>query len=176
MKKYRSAALALVACAAGLSVAACSTGSPAASSSAPSSAAAGSSAPSSAQGQSASAATFGPAIPGRMLSVKGPLGSFPVPAGAKVGENMAGGSSVIIVFGSVTPSDVSRFYATALPQAGYKVTTNSMVNKAGYKGALIEFSGHGFKGNIDALSQMSGPALAGLGTSNVTTILASASN
>jgi hypothetical protein len=165
MKKYRFAAVALAACAASLSVAACSTGSPAASSSAASSAA---------QSQSASAATLGPTIAGRMLSVKGPMGSFPVPAGAKVGENMGGGSSVIIVFGSITPSDVSRFYATALPQSGYKVTRNSMVNKDGYNGALIEFSGHGYSGNIDALSQMSGPALAGLGTTNVTTILASA--
>lgn len=172
MKKYRFAALALAVCAASLSAAACSAGSPAASSSAPSSAA-----PSSpVQSQSASAAMAGPTIQGRMLSLKGPLGSFPVPAGAKVGENMAGGSSVIIVFGSITPSDVSRFYATALPQSGYKVTRNSMVNKAGYKGALIEFSGHGFTGTIDALSQMSGPSLADLGTTNVTTILASAAN
>jgi hypothetical protein len=176
MKKYRSAALALAACAACLSVAACSTGSPAASSSTASSAG-----PSKAVsagpnvGVSSAPPTSGPVIPGRMLAVKGPLGSFPVPAGAKVGENMGGGSSVIIVFGSVTPPDVSRFYATALPKAGYTITTNTMVSKGGNTGALIEFSGHGFAGNIDALDQLTGPALAGLGDTDVTTILFSAS-
>jgi hypothetical protein len=168
MKKYRSAALVLAACAASLSVAACSAGSPAASSS-----------PARSATPSAGVSTWapptsGPAIAGRMLSVNGPLGSFPVPADAKVGENMAGGSSVIIVFGSVSPSDVSRFYATALPKAGYTITTNSMVSKGGNTGALIEFTGHGFAGNIDALDQLTGPALAGVGDTNVTTILFSA--
>lgn len=161
MKKYRSAALALAACAASLSVAACSTGSPASSSSAPSQ-------------QGPSVATSAPAIPGRMLTVKGSLGTFPVPAGAKVGENMDGASSIIIVFGAITPSDVSRFYATALPKAGFTVTTNTMLSKDGSTGAIIEFNGHGFKGDIEALDKLAGPDLAGVGNTNVTTIFCSA--
>jgi len=30
-----------------------------------------------------------------------------------------------IVFGSVTPSEAASFYATALPQAGYTIISNS---------------------------------------------------
>jgi hypothetical protein len=168
MKKYRSAALALAACAACLSVAACSTGSPAASSSS-------STAPTAGPNVVVTSAppTSGPAIPGRMLAVKGSLGSFPVPAAATIGENTAGGSSVVIVFGAITPSDVSRFYATALPKAGYTITTNTMLSKGGDAGAIIEFSGHGFKGNIDAVQEFP-ESLAVVGDTNVTTILFSA--
>jgi len=169
MKKYRSAALALAACTACLSVAACSTGSPAASSSTASSAStAGSSVV-----VSSAPPTSGPAIPGRMLAVKGPLGSFPIPAAATIGENMAGGKSIVIVFGAITPSDVSRFYATALPKAGYTVTTNTMLTKDGDAGAIIDFSGHGFKGNIDAVQKFP-ESVAVVGDTNVTTILFSA--
>jgi len=106
-----------------------------------------------------------------MLTVKGTIGSFPVPAAAKVGENMSGGQSVIVVFGLVAPADVARFYATALPQAGYTVTSNALVSKGGQNGALIVFSGHGYKGNIEAVNQVVGPNIGGLGGQNVTTIL-----
>ena len=170
MNKYRSAALALAAAAASLAVAACSAGTPTASSAASSSAA-----PSSAtagQGLSSSAPpSTGAPIPGRMLDVKGTLGTFPVPAAAKVGENISGGQSVIVLFGLIAPADVARFYATALPQAGYTVTTNSLVSKGGQNGAIIAFSGHGYKGNIEAVNQVVGPNIGGLGGQNVTTIL-----
>jgi hypothetical protein len=166
MNKHRSAALALAACAASLTVAACSAGTTAASSSTTSSAA-------SSQGGAASAAGSSPgaAIPGRALAVHGKLGSFPVPAGAKVGENMAAGQGLIIAFGLIAPPDVSRFYATALPQAGYSVTTNAMIHKGGASGAYILFTGHGYRGTIDSLAQFPGPTLAGLGATNVTTII-----
>jgi len=166
MNKFRLAALALAACAVSLLMAACSGGSPAASSSSTSSAAANA---------SASAAASGPAIAGRMITVNGPLGSFPVPAGAKVGENIGTKSSIVIVFGLISPSDVSRFYASELPKNGYTITTNTMLSKAGNTGALIEFSGHGFKATIDALDKFPGPSLAGIGDTNVTTVLFSAS-
>lgn len=173
MNKYRSAALALTACAASLSVAACSTGTPSASSASTSSPATSSATPS----QSASAAvtsavpTSGPPIASKMITVTGKLGSFPVPAGAKVVENTAGGQAVVVVFGLIAPADVARFYATALPQAGYSVTTNSMLQKGGDTGAYIVFSGHGFKGTVDSLAQFPGTSVAGLGDTNVTTII-----
>ena len=107
--------------------------------------------------------TTGPPIPGRMLTVKGKLGTFPVPAAAKVGENMSGGQSLLVVFGLVAPADVARFYATALPQAGYTVTSNSLVSQGGQNGAIIEFTGHGYKGNIESVAQFAGPNIAGLG-------------
>ena len=166
MNKYRSAALVLAACAVGVSAAACSSGASSTSSSAATSPAASSQAIS-----SSPPPTTGPAIASRTLTVKGSLGSFPVPASAKVAENMAGGQSVVLVFGSVVPADVSRFYATALPKAGYAVSTNSMLTKGGDHGAYIVFSGHGYKGTIDSLDQFPGMSMAGIGDKNVTTII-----
>jgi hypothetical protein len=168
MNKYRSAALALAACAASLSVAACSSGTPSASSAGPSSAT---------PSQSASAVvssavpTSGPPIAGRTISVNGKLTSFPIPAAAKVAENVAGGRALVLVFGAVAPADVARFYATALPQAGYSVTTNSMLSKGHDSGAYIVFSGHGYKGTVDSLTQFPGMSVAGIGDKNVTTII-----
>ena len=75
------------------------------------------------------------------------------------------------MFGSVVPADVSRFYATELPKAGYSVSTNSMLTKGGDHGAYIVFSGHGFKGTIDSLDQFPGMSMAGIGDKNVTTII-----
>jgi len=166
MNKHRCAALALAAGAASLTVAACSAGTTTAGSSATSSAA-------SSQGGAASAAGSSPgaAIPGRALAVEGKLGSFPVPAGAKVGENLAAGRGLIIAFGLIAPTDVSRFYAAALPQAGYSVTTNAMIRKGGDSGAYILFTGHGYRGTVDSLAQFPGPTLTGLGDTNVTTII-----
>jgi hypothetical protein len=165
MNKYRSAALALAACAASLSVAACSAGTPTASSSTSSSAAAS-------QGVSTSPPpSTGAPIAGTTITVKGTLGSFPVPARAKVVENIAGGQSLVVVFGLIAPADVARFYATALPQAGYTVTTNSMLHKGGDSGAYIVFTGHGYKGTVHSLSQFPGYSVAGLGNANVTTII-----
>lgn len=166
MNKHRSAALALAACAASLTVAACSAGTPTASSSTTNSGATSQSGAASAAGSSPDAA-----IPGRALAVAGKLGTFPVPAAAKVGENTAAGQGLIIAFGLIAPGDVSRFYAAALPQAGYSVTTNAMIRKGGASGAYILFTGHGYRGTIDSLAQFPGPTLTGLGDTNVTTVI-----
>jgi hypothetical protein len=176
MNKHRPAALALAACAASLTVAACSAGTPSAGSSTTSSAtsAATSSGTSSsgAPSQGASAgSSSGPPIAGRTITVKGALGSFPVPAAAKVAENIAAGKELVIVFGSITPADVSRFYATALPGAGFTVTINSMLSKGGDTGALIQFTGHGYQGSIDSLDKFPGASVAGIGDTNVTTVI-----
>ena len=169
MNKYRSAALAFAACAASLSVAACSAGTPSASSTGtPSASSSGTSTatPSQAVVRSAPPSTGAP-IPGRSLATKMSLGAFPVPAAAKVAENISG----LVVFGSITPADVARFYATALPQAGYTVTTNSMLQKGGDTGAFIVFTGHGYKGTVDSLNQFPGTGVQGIGDTNVTTII-----
>jgi hypothetical protein len=169
MNKYRSAALALAACAASLSVAACSAGTPSASSTGTPSAGSSSTStatPSQIVVRSAPPSTGAP-IPGRSLATKMSLGTFPVPAAAKVAENISG----LVVFGSITPADVARFYATALPQAGYTVTTNSMLQKGGDTGAYIVFTGHGYKGTVDSLNQFPGTSVQGIGDTNVTTII-----
>jgi len=172
MNKYRSAVLALAVGAASLTVAACSSGTPSASSVASSPPASTSTA--AGQGITSSAPpTTGAPIPGRMLTVRGKLGTFPIPASAKVAENMAGGTSFILIFGMIAPADVARFYATALPKAGFAVTSNALVSKGGQNGALIVFSGRGYKGNIEAVNQVEGPDIGGLGGQNVTTVVIS---
>jgi ABC-type phosphate transport system substrate-binding protein len=166
MNKYRPAALALAACAASASVAACSAGISTATTS-PATSPAG---PSRSASQAMSSPS--PASSGHTISISGSIGSFPVPAGAKVAENIAEGKQIIIMFSSVTPANVSSFYAAALPRAGYAISGNSIINEGGATEAIIEFTGHGYKGDIGAVSHFSGSGVSvpGLGTKNVTTI------
>jgi hypothetical protein len=168
MSNYRPAALALVACAASLSVAACAAGITTASS-------APTSAPAPTRSASVAAAASSPASSassGRRIAISGSPGTFPVPAGAKVAENVAADKEIIVFFSSVAPAQVSSFYATALPLAGYVISGNSVISEGSGTEAIIQFSGHGYKGNIATLSHFSGSgvSVAGLGTKNVTTI------
>jgi len=177
MTLYRCAAVALATCAAAVSLAACSAGvtsagPPAASSrgtSAASPDAATSGRPSPSPTASKSAAS------GTMIQVSGMVGRFPVPAGAKVAENISSSSSkeIVVIFGAISPAKVSAFYAQALPKAGYTISGNSVITASGTVAAAIQFAGHGFKGNIDALSKVtgSGVGIAGLGDKNVTTVI-----
>jgi hypothetical protein len=172
MSNYRSAALALASCAASLTVAACTAGITTATPPATSPAAPSRSASVAAATSASRAAPARPAAAGRMIAVSGSIGTFPVPAGAKVAENVANGQQVIILFNSVTPANVSSFYATALPRAGYAISGNSVISEGGGTEAIIEFSGRGYKGNIAAVSHFSGAgvSVAGLGTKNVSTV------
>jgi len=127
MNHYRTAVLTTAACAAGISLAACSvttTASPASS----------------------------PALAGSTVSVSGPIGRFPVPPGAQVIDDGSDNGHYDIVFGSVSPSVVSRFYTTALPRAGYTITSNSSAAGDSFSGTGIWFTGHGYNGQIGALS------------------------
>jgi len=164
MNTYRSAVVALAACAASLSLTACAAGTTTASTAATSPAARNSS--------SASVSQTGPALAGRTIKVSGESGSFPIPARAKVVENVASDPGAIVFFDRVTPAKVSSFYAQALPRAGYTITVNSVISQSGGTVAFIQFTGHGVKGTIDALSKFtdSSVSIAGLGHKNVTTI------
>lgn len=168
MNTYRSAAVALTACAASLSLTACTAGTTTASTAATSPAARNSSSASA----SASASQAAPALAGRTIKVSGEFGSFPIPARAKVVENVASDPGAIVFFDRVTPAKVSSFYAQALPRAGYTITVNSVISQSGGTVAFIQFTGHGVKGTIDALSKFtdSSVSIAGLGHKNVTTI------
>jgi hypothetical protein len=167
MNKYRPAAVALAACAASLSLAACSAG--ITTTSTATTAATSSSSPS----HSATATVAAPSAPaGRALTVDGAIHSFPVPAGAKIAQNIGGGGEIIVIFSRVTPATVSSFYRQALPRAGYTVSTNSVISQGSNTVVLIQFTGHGVKGNIDGLAKYSNSTvgLPGLGHKNVTTI------
>ena len=162
MNAVRSIALTLAACAATLSVTACAAGITTASS--PTTSPAGTSA--------SSASSARPATSASTVAVSGALGSFPVPAGAKVAENVAANQEIIIFFSGITPPKVSAFYATALPRAGYTVSDNSVISVSGVNEVAIQFSGHGYKGMIAALANFpnGGVIIAGLGHKNVTNI------
>jgi ABC-type phosphate transport system substrate-binding protein len=173
MNTYRSAAVALTACAASLSLTACSAGTTTASTATTSPAARNSSSASASALASVSHAA--PALASRTITVSGDYGSFPIPARAKVVENVAAASGAIVFFDKVAPAKVSSFYAQALPRAGYTITANSVISQSGGTVAFIQFTGHGVKGTIDALSKLakfndSTVSVAGLGHRNVTTI------
>jgi ABC-type phosphate transport system substrate-binding protein len=162
MNAFRSMALTLVACAATVSVTACTAGLTTASSNATGPAATSASSASSAR----------PATSASTVAVSGGLGSFPVPAGAKIAENVAANNEIIIFFSGIAPAKVSAFYATALPRAGYTVSGNSVINVSGVNEVAIQFTGHGYKGMIAALANFphSSVSIAGLGHKNVTNI------
>lgn len=166
MNMYRSAAVALTACAASLSLTACTAGTTTASTAATSPAARNSAS------ASASVSQAGPALASRTIKVSGEFGSFPIPARAKVVENVGSDPGAIVFFDQVTPAKVSSFYAQALPRAGYTITVNSVISQSSGTVAFIQFTGHGVKGTIDALSKFtdSSVSIAGLGHKNVTTI------
>jgi hypothetical protein len=134
MNPYRTAVLAAAACAAAISLAACTvttTASPASS----------------------------PAPAGSTVSVSGPIGRFPLPPGAQLIDDGTGNGHYDIVFGSVSPSEVSRFYTTALPQAGYTIISNSSATGGSFSGTGIWFSGHGYNGQVGALSSFDIPGI-----------------
>jgi hypothetical protein len=176
MYKYRSAALVLAACAAAMTLAACSAGaSTSSAATSPAASSRGTSAGASARassGASSGASSLSPGVPARKVAVGGSIGTFPIPAGAEIAENVSISRDVDIIFTLVTPAKVSNFYATELPRAGYVISGNDVASLSGGTEVLIEFSGHGYKGNIAALSDFSGGgvSIAGLGHKNVTTI------
>jgi hypothetical protein len=167
MNKYRSATVALTACAASLSLAACTTGTTTVSTTTTSPAA-----PSSSSASAKASASASPALASRTIHVGGEVGSFPVPAGAHVAESVASSQETVIIFDKITPAKVSAFYARVLQQDGFTVTTNSVVSQSGATAAIIQFTGHGLTGNIDALAKFNDSTVnvAGLGHKNVTTI------
>jgi hypothetical protein len=174
MNPYRCAAVALATCAAALSLAACSAGvSTAGPPTAPSRGTSAESPDASTSGRPSPSTTASkPAASGTMIQVSGTVGHFPVPAGAKVAENITTSQETIVIFGSISPAKVSAFYAQALPKAGYTISNNSVITESGNVVAAIQFAGHGFKGNIDALAKFtgSGVGLGGLSDKNVTTV------
>ena len=175
MNLYRCALVALATCATALSLAACTAGVTTAGPPAtPSRGMSAASQDATTSGRPSPSPTASkPAASGTMIQVSGAIGHFPVPAGAKVAENITSSQETVIIFGSISPAKVSAFYAQALPKAGYTISGNSVITESGNVVAAIQFAGHGFKGNIDALSKVtgSGVGIAGLGDKNVTTVI-----
>jgi len=100
-----------------------------------------------------------PGAGGSTVSVSGPIGRFPLPPGAQLIDDGTGNGHYDIVFGSVSSSEVSRFYTTALPQAGYTIISNSSATGGSFSGTGIWFSGHGYNGQVGALSSFDIPGI-----------------
>ena len=137
MNKYCSGAL--VTSVAVLSLTACSAGITAAS-------------PPASSPATSPAAAAGSLSSGTTVHVGGSIGSFPIPSGAKVVENASYGKQIAIILSSISPAKVSAFYTSALPRAGYKITSKSLATLNNGAGAAIAFAGHGYKGTIGAVS------------------------
>jgi hypothetical protein len=180
MTPIRLTVTAVTACAAGLSLAACSAGittaSPAPSSRPPSASrtapALGAAASSTARPQSLSPSPS--ASPVDTVNIDSPIRTFPVPSGAQVISNVTCDKETIIELGAVTVPQVSGFYNSVLPKDGYKITGNTLISTSGNGGsgpaAEIEFTGHGYKGTIAAVSNLgSEMASAGVSTAGLPT-------
>ena len=135
MNPYRTALLAAAACTAAISLAACTVTTTTAS----------------------PASSLAPA--GSTVSVSGPIGRFPLPPGAQLIGHGTDNGHYDIVFASVSPSGAARFYTMALPQAGYTITSNSSAAGDSFSGTGIWFTGHGYNGQIGALSSFHIPGI-----------------
>jgi hypothetical protein len=78
-------------------------------------------------------------------------------------ENVTNGTVDDIVLSGVSASEISSFYGSALPQDGYTITDNTNATGADINGTAIEFTGHGYKGDIGAATS--------LGISNISGVL-----
>ncbi len=152
MNTFRSTVMAVATGAAGLSLAACGATGTTAGPAKPASPAGGRTASSSAAPASHTAP--GCAGSGGSVTVNAQLGSFPIPPGAQVIENISAGKLTGIVLSPVTPSEMSGFYTSALPRAGYKITVTE--NDTGSAAALAEilFTGRGYMGVAGAAASL----------------------
>ena len=172
MSAYRRMALTVTTCVAGLSLAACSAGITTANpKTTPSTAA---SHTGSTPTAATSHATSASAAAGSTVHVDAAIGSFPIPGGAQVVANMPCGNQLLIELGSVTPAQASGFYTTALPEAGYQITVNTLTSDpstgAAQGMAEFTFTGHGYTGLIIAMANLDSgasadPSMAGLPSS-----------
>lgn len=149
MMKYHRMAMAVTGGAAGLFLAACSAGITTASPS-PSApahhAASPVASPSHSPSPSASPSTAG--------TVRLPVGRFPVPHGASVEYNGSCPKQIAVMLGPVTPAQSIAFYTSVLPRAGYKLTGNLSSGSGQAEMMVIEFTGHGYSGEIIAFADM----------------------
>lgn len=84
--------------------------------------------------------------PDGTVSLDAPIGRFPVPPGSKVDDVMSCPKQITIVIHNVTAGAAGRFYASKLPEAGYKMTDTTMAPQ------LYDFTGHGYDGSIQTVS------------------------
>jgi hypothetical protein len=103
-----------------------------------------------------SPAPTGPVAGGTTVSLTGSLGSFPIPRGAGVLDSAVTGGGYAITLDNVTATAADTFYTAALPADGYTITQHESASGNGVSGSGMEFTGHGYKGEI---ATVTGPSI-----------------
>lgn len=78
--------------------------------------------------------------------------NFPVPPGVNITARQSGGDTGIVLVGK-SPEDITSFYRSALPAAGYQITKDSSVGAGQVQVVGLEFSGNGYSGEIAVVNQ-----------------------
>ncbi len=106
------------------------------------------------EGQTGSPAAEEPAEPaanggdaGNELPADWPDENFPVPPGVNVTARQSGGETGILLVGK-SPEDVTSFYRSALPAAGYQITKDASVGAGQVQVIGMEFAGNGYEGKL----------------------------
>jgi hypothetical protein len=157
MNVHRNLVTAAALCLSGACVAACSAGIVSARPHGSGSPGSGSPAPANSPSSPPATASLPPvSVSHTVVGLGGMIGNFPIPTGAELFEKVISGKTIDLVLSAVTAAQVSSFYGSALPRDGYKITENTVGTGIGFSGTSIEFTGHGYKGTIGAVSGISG--------------------
>jgi hypothetical protein len=97
------------------------------------------------------APTDGGAEAGGELPADWPDENFPVPPGVNVTARQSGGDTGILLVGR-SPEEITSFYRSALPAAGYQITQDASVGGQ-VQVVGIEFTGNGYDGKIAVVSR-----------------------
>jgi hypothetical protein len=84
---------------------------------------------------------------GGQLPAAWPDQEFPIPPGVDVTARETATETGILLVG-MDPGEVAAFYRDSLPAAGYEITKDSSVNLGGAKVVGMEFTGHGYAGEL----------------------------
>jgi hypothetical protein len=104
------------------------------------------------QTESTAADSGDPNQAGGTLPADWPDENFPVPPGVDVTARGSGAETGILLVGK-SPEEVTSFYRSALPAAGYKITKDSSVGAGQVQVVGLEFSGNGYSGKIAVVNQ-----------------------
>jgi hypothetical protein len=77
--------------------------------------------------------------------------NFPVPPGVNITARQSGGDTGILLVGR-SPDEITSFYRSALPAAGYQITQDASVGGQ-VQVVGIEFTGNGYVGKIAVVSR-----------------------
>jgi hypothetical protein len=149
---FRRTALAMMSCAAGLALTACSAGITNASQ--PPATGHAASAPQARPSHSASPKPSPSPSAANTIRLSAQVSHFPAPPKVHVLNNQSCPKQISVYAGPVTPAHAVAFYSTALPRAGYTITSTTSFGSGQALVQLIIFSGHHYTGQIGIYANM----------------------